>query len=300
VHGNSHAAHLSKNHERYAQAGVRDVWILWDDLRPRAGRQPSVDQGVMLNLLGEERIYPLTKPQRAILKMQTGDVRYLYAFAVDPLGAGRQVAETELMQALAIGVDIYRFVGWDGQERYPATHDYVPMFELEFAPDGSLVAPDRESEDAMWGSLLSQFGLGTKQGVVPSELVSQIEQLITSPEGQETLVRHLFESFLKELPPEELEQIVSFSKSAPAIQALPSDSQLPGMDTRQAFQDANAMRELAGEAERIRQHIEMLDWPDPLKKLLLTLINQQQLTHVAELMAWQDESKVLQQTREEQ
>lgn len=300
VHGNSHASHLLRNHERYAQAGIHDVWILWDDLRPRAGRQASADQGVMLGLLGEERIYPLTKPQRAILEMQTGDVRYLYAFAVDPLSAGRQVAETELMQALAIGVDVYRFVGWDGQERYPATHDYVPMFKLEFAPNGSLVAPDRESEDVVWGSLLSQLGLGMEHGVVPSEWVLQIEQLIASPEGQEALSRHLFESFLKELPPEELEQIVRFFQSAPEIQALPSDSHLPEMDTTQAFQDASVMRELAAEAERIRQHIGMLDWPDPMKKMLLAMINQQQLAHTAEWMAWQDESEALQQTRGEQ
>ena len=300
VHHNRHASHLLRNHERYARAGIHDVWILWDDLRPKARCRASADYGVMLGLLEGDRIYPLTKPQCAILEIQTGDVRYIYAFAIDPLGAGRQVAETELMQALAIGVDIYRFVGWDGQERYPATHDYVPMFELEFAPDGSLVAPDRESEDAMWGSLLSQLGLGIEHGVVPSEWVSQIEHMIASPESQEALGRHWFESSLKELPPEELKQIVRFFQSAPAIQALPPDSHLPEMDTRQAFQDANAMRELAGAAERIRQHIEMLDWPDPLKKLLLTLINQQQLTHVSEWMAWQDESEALQQTRGEQ
>lgn len=84
VHGNRHPDHLLKNHERYVQAGIRDIWILWDDLSPKSGPPSPKDQGVMPALMGETRMYRITGPQCAILQMQTGNIRYLHTFTVDP------------------------------------------------------------------------------------------------------------------------------------------------------------------------------------------------------------------------
>ena len=48
VHHNRHVDHLLKNHQRYVKAGIYDTWILWDDLRPKTGYEPSPDQGLLL------------------------------------------------------------------------------------------------------------------------------------------------------------------------------------------------------------------------------------------------------------
>jgi hypothetical protein len=51
VHGNSHPAHLNENHHRYQASGIRDIWILWDDLRPHIGVPLSMHQGIFMDLL---------------------------------------------------------------------------------------------------------------------------------------------------------------------------------------------------------------------------------------------------------
>jgi len=299
VYGNSHAEHLLGNHERYVEAGIHDIWVFWDDLTPKSGAQPSLDQGLMLPLLGEERIYRLTSPQLAVLEMQSGSVRYLYAFALNPPDAVRKLFETELMLTLAIGMHIYRFVDWQDQEQYPATYEFVSIAELEFASDGSFVIPRAELDDQQWETLFSQLGLNLAQGVIPSELLAQAEQFLLSPEKQQRIVRFFLETGLKQLSPQEVAEMAAFFQSGPAAPGLPPDSQLHTLDVTQAINDASVMQALAEETELAKPHLENVDLPAPLKELLLPLLNAQLLAQVSELMKWQSESEAVQRAREE-
>ena len=298
VHGNSHAGHLLENHKCYAQAGIQDVWILWDDLRPGAGRQVSIDQGVMPNTLGEARDYPLTNPHRVILEMQPGDVRHLYAFTIDPLGAGRDIANTALMRAIGVGVHIYRFEGWQGQDRYAATRDYVPMLELEFAPNGSPIAPDRPGEDEMWDSLLARLGLDTSQGIICTEWMVQFERSLAMPETQSLLLRDSVKAYLKRLSPAESAELARCLRSVPAGKLAPPPGLIHSEEhISRALDSVEMAQTLAQDAQRASEHIKGLGLPAPLVKLLTVLMDPQRLSSTAEWMKWQDESETLQKVR---
>jgi hypothetical protein len=282
---------LLENHQRYVEAGIYDIWILWDDLRPKFGNEPSPDQGLLLPLLDFERMYSLTKPQRAILHMQTGKRRYIYTFTINPLNARRELVETKLMQTLGVGVCIYCFENWEDQEEYQATCKYSPIAELEFAKDGSFITVEDE-DDEIWAAVLSELGLELEGAIIPTQVISQFEQLLKSQEGLKRLQQSFLINKIKALSPKNQQKLVGSLRS---MQSTMSTLTLD--ESIQAFQDADSMEEAVKRVRQLRQQIEVSDLPIESKSLLLDLLNERLLVDTAEWMRWQEESQSLKEAR---
>ncbi len=301
VHGNAHARHLLENHARYRDAGISDIWILWDDLRPGSRRKFSGDQGMMTTLLKEPSVYPLTRPQRAILEMQTSDPRYLYAFTVSPFEGAKNHITTAYLRMLMIGVGIYRFDGWSGETKYPATFDYVPMVELVFASDGTFVIPKEHRDEEIFEQFISQLGVDGIQDTIPVEFIKNIESLLKSPTAQREYFEALLRSRLERSSPEEQQELVAFVQSKTASQLQPFESQIPAGEIEALFSSADMMDKLVDDLMELTAYLAEIPLPVPLKQFILDIVNGGPSPgDIADLMRWQAESESLQLTRKEQ
>ena len=299
VHHNQHSDHLLENHQQYAEAGIDDIWILWDAHRPksRSRRESPPEQGLLLPFTESQRVYTLTKPQLAVLEMQSGQTRHIYTFTVNPLDSENSLVRIALMQMLGIGVCIYRFEGWAGQSEYPTACDYVLISDLEFAPDGALRAAKDEAED-IWATMLERLDLEQGGTVIPSEAVRQVEAVLLSPEGQQRLAELLVQQVLQSLPPDEFDSVVRALGRAEPIES-PLGQELTPQDAVEASDDAESMERLAMRAKPVRQHIECVDLPAPLKEILVYMMDQSDLEGIAGWMKWQEQSEALDQFRQD-
>jgi hypothetical protein len=295
VHGNSSAQHLLKNHSRYMEHGIRDIWILWDSIRPTAGHERPLNQGVMPALLPEEKVYPLTAPQRAILEMQTDQTRYLHSFTVSPFQP--QLDASAFLSAMMIGLDVYRFVGWGGQEKYVATCDFISLSELVFNDDGTPAFPAENMNEEVMRRTLQELGLNLDASFIPTAWLAQLNQSFGSPEGWRVLATASVVNRLISLPPEEIESVMDYLRSGAAAKLPPFTSDLTEADLSRVMDDPKLMSKIATESRRAKEYIASLDMPGPLKKLLVESIEEQGIAHAADMMRWQAESEVLRQTR---
>jgi hypothetical protein len=296
VHHNRHAQHLLENHRRYAEAGISDHWVLWHDLQPQTQGTPSPDQGVMTALIEEERCFTLTAPQRAILEMQDGDVRYLYAFTINPLKDIRS-PKTEFARFISTGVILYRFEGWNGEEKAVASQIFVPMYYLEFSDGGALKRPPPGVYDAAFEELADLVGFD-EPVMIPSEAAATLDGLpqIIAAHQQRVAMAILKQHWIA-LSPEEREEIVEYLHNN-EVENLRPPLEIPTADdTSSAFSDPTKMREMLRYVKQLQEYIETSDMPEALKGFLLNCVDGTLLEDVAEAMEWQMESEVLSQAR---
>jgi len=299
VHGNQSAAHLRENHACYRDAGICDHWILWDELEPKTPGTPDFHQGVFPGLQEEQREYRLSAPQRAILEMQEGDERFIYAFTLDPFRRTEQ-PQTKFARTMLIGVTVYCFEVWkDGQDSYPAKDFFVPMYQLEFAADGAFILPSEEAYTAVWDQLAPVLGLSDTEGIIPTEVLAKLEHLPELlPTQSQAVMETFLRSYLETLSPEELHEIAEFFRRTKS-----GDVQLPPFSTpsmeeaMQAFEDSGQIQKMAESASRVQAHLETLDWPEPLKRISMMFTDPTLLRNVGDIMAWSEDSVVLQQAR---
>ncbi|MBN1921821.1 MAG: hypothetical protein JW892_11285, partial [Anaerolineae bacterium] len=299
VHGNQSAAHLLENHVRYRDAGICDHWILWDELEPKTSETSNFNQGVFPGLQEEQREYRLTAPQRAILEMQDGDERFIYAFTLDPF---RRIEheQTRFAQTMFIGVTVYCFEVWrDGQDSYPAKDFFVPMYQLEFAADGAFVLPSEEAYTAVWDQLAPVLGFSDTEGIIPTEALAKLERL---PELFQThsqaVMETLLRSYLEALLPEELHEIGEFFQKTKSGDLQPPPFSMPSMEeVMQAFENPEQIQKMAESASRAQAHLETLGFPEPLKRFFMTVVDPTLLQNVGDVMAWSEDSVALQQAR---
>lgn len=295
VYGNHHTQHLLDNHQRYAATNVNDVWILWDELRPRTGTMPSLDQGVMDAALDMPATYPLTAPQRAILEMQSGDVRYLYAFTADPLSA-----EVAALQMIAIGLYIYRFEGWNGEKKHEAQCAFVSLNELIFQEDGRPTVTVTDNEQAQFVEWTRLLGLDVQNGFIPNEMIEQVERAMLSPQKSlAPLLSPFLQAAFSRLSPEQMQEIATGLKSSDLQERLAHAprADFSDDDLAQAFQNPEAMQRLGEETRRAKQTLRDIGLPEPLWVVLDSLLDDRQFLQIAELMKWQAESEALHQSR---
>jgi hypothetical protein len=300
VHRNSQATHLLENHRRYLEAGIQDIWILWQDLEPSAGRPRSIDQGVMPRFLSEQRLYKLGAPQRAILDMQEGEVRTLYAFTVNTLGTEARAGQSSFSTTTRIGITVYKFEGWAGQKRYPAQDAFVALHEIEFAEGSVLTMAPPEANEWILETLADQYGLsGDMATVVPSEAIEQFDQLpaLIQRDSRE-LVGSLLSQHLASLSPEEMQEILSFFRSGGVAQQTSTETDLPEITVDEALGSGAAMGALADGIQRVIQQLQDLGMPKPLLEFVLQWLDPHKLAQVAELMQWQEESENLRDVRQ--
>lgn len=296
VHGNRQAQHLLDNHRRYAEAGINDIWILWDELRPKAGPARSMDQGVISTALDTTTIYPLNGTHRAILEMQSGDDRYLYAFTVDA-----SAVASAFMQTVAVGLYIYRLQGWNGESHFSAERTFVSVIELQLQDDGRPALPDDATEDEQFGELTRLLGLDVRAGFIPGEMLERVEQFVQSPiELLGPLLPMLVEQALSRLSPEEQRDLVDRWQSAVVQERLAEMPrvQFSNEDAARAFQDPAMMKIMAEKTQLAMQTLKDWGLSQPVLAVFEQLLPADEFAQVAELMQWQADSDALRQARE--
>ena len=296
VHHNRHAQHLLENHRRYAEAGISDHWVLWHDLQPQTQGTPSPDQGVMTALIEEERRFTLTAPQQAILEMQESDMRYLYAFTINPLKDIRS-PETMFSQTVSTGVIIYRFEGWDGEEKAVASQIFVPMYYLEFNDDGTLQEPIPDLYDAAFNDLADLFGLD-EPGVIPSQVVEALDNLPSILlENPKRLVAAMWTNYWVTLSAQEKQELEDYFQSIRAKDLQPIEGMPTLEESFRALSSPADMHKMIDYTDRAQEHLSRLDMPAPLKRFIAQYVNSVLFRHVLEVMEWQEDSEVLRQAR---
>lgn len=299
VHGNSRPAHLNENHRRYLEAGIQDIWILWDDLRPRIGVPLSMQQGVFMDLVPSEYTIAeskLTAPQRCILSMQPQGFRYLYAFTVTPLAPE---LNADLLNMLSIGINIYAFRSLGQPGAFNVTKSFIPMIELGFNANGyPQDQPNPAFEGIELNDLLQALGYETNQHLIPLAVMQQIIEMIVTPDKHPQLLILYLSSFLQRASPELLAELKAF-RNANASQSLkPYNSMLDPEIGQQIFKNPSALHALANEGEAAQSHITKQSIPPVLKQFLIDVLNQSAVRNSAEWMEWQAANPILDEARD--
>lgn len=298
VHRNSHAKHLLENHQRYLKAGMNDVWILWEDLEPRSGSKSSLDQGVLLLAHQEPPHYHLGAPQRAILEIQEGKVHFLYAFTPNTLGTELETEVTLLIQTTLLGINVYQFEGWSGQKRYPARCIFIPMHEIEFEQDGSLVVPIPGTDDDILETLMAHLGLAFDEaGMIPSQAAEKIAEMPAVLQRQSAALGQ-FLLAAEHFSPEDIRDISMFLQTEAfkdLVSRLPSSA---AVQVSEAFESPCALQGIALALEAFQQDLRNLGAPQSLLEFVEHWLDPRLLHNAAEWMQWQEESSALRSVRE--
>lgn len=291
VHGNSRG--LQEKHDLYAHEGISDVWVLWQTLGPKTKLTSQPDQGVLLGTGDEQWRYQLNKPERQLLSLQAGDERFLYVFTIDPVYRGVEL--TELMKTLTLGFETYKFVGWKDRHTYPASFEFVSLAEAVFDAQGR---PGRvEQSEAMLDDFFKQLGFDPSSTFIPSDIMGRADRLVATPDELKKVAPLYLAYRIMALPATEQQEIMTYFKSEKPKQLQAFSTPNTDREVAQAFRDANAMQEFASEAQRLKVFMQQMDAPEPLKRILLDLVDSKQVEDMAELMKWQADSKALQGAR---
>jgi hypothetical protein len=300
VHGNSNADHLLDNHARYAEASISDHWILWDDLQPKSGREFVAEQGVMPTVLGDETNYSLTKTHKAILSMQSGESRCLYVFTADAFGIDEDTLSLNFLQTLMIGAHIYQFDGWDNDDVYPAVYEYVPINNIGFRTDGSIVGENLKWDEETMNPLLSEIGIDLDQGFIPKDALQSFESMILDGTFQAKFMEVTLASLLEEAEPEELRDLQEFIESANQDEVPTFQGNLSGLTAGQTLGDPDILDKAPQDIDSVKAHIDKIGLPALMRQWILSIIEGPDVSQVADLMRWKDESEVLRQVQDKE
>lgn len=271
VHGNQSPKKIQSNHTRYKEAGGKDTWILWDSLRPKAGKRKSVDQGFFNYRNQDQPRYHLTLPQKAILNLQEGPIRYIFAFTCDPTGVGPEVVTSDLLRAMMIGVNIYKFKDWNGEDRFAAESTFVPMSELNFDRDGQFIFPEEE-DTPITDFVMNALGFDPNHMFVRSS-IENLQNLLSTKEGLKQIADLGLMYQISNLSPEELVEIQEFSTSGAVKKIEPFKGKISLEEAHLVFQDPDKMALLAEDTQGFFEYVNTAPIPGGLKKVLINLFN---------------------------
>jgi hypothetical protein len=294
VHGNRHPAHLNDNHHRYQASGIQDIWILWDDLRPRFGEPLSMQQGVFIDLISSEYLVvdtKLTSPQREILNMQPPGVRFLYAFSVTPLAPDLNI---ELLNMLSIGINSYAFHSISQPGTFHVTRTFIPMVEMGFNDEGLPInQPNPAFEGIKLQDLGQALGLEDFQAVIPVAFMQQFMEMIKDPYHIQQLMVLYLSSILKEASPELLSEIKKFGDKTTVHAVEPYRSTLGPHVSQQLFRDPSLLKSLAEESKAVLTHILAQELSPVIKQFLIDLLNQPVIQDSSDWVEWQTANPIL-------
>jgi|GEM_PF-3634650 len=292
IHGNHSAEKIIANHERYQNAGIQDIWILWDSLRPKDRHKKAIDQGFFAYGIPTSKHYPLTKLHKAILSLQAEADKYLYSFTVDPIGVGQETLQSGILKAMMISVDIYRFKNLKVDENTaPADTYLVPISSLEFGETGKFLIPKVENLEDSPEFDLELLGIDSRFMIVRSA-IERFEQLLSTPEGLKQITDVGLLKMMPILTQEELLEIQEFAQSEEAKKIPPFSGKLSKEEGFQAIHDPKKMMMLAEDTENVLQYLEASEIPKGIKKLVLAILgNGQDLKTISQLMELQSNSE---------
>lgn len=269
VHGNQNPNKIRANHEKYVKAGIKDTWILWDSLRPKAGKRRSVAQGVFAYKGQDQPVFKLTLPHKAILSLQNSAIRFIFSFTCDPAGVGADVITSDLLRAIMIGVNIYKFSGWNGEDQYPAQTAYVPISELRMDSESNFIFPDEEISPTS-DFILCELGFNQDYMIVLSS-VEKLQGLLSTPEGLKQITDLGLLHQIMNLSPEEVVEIQDFFNSEAMKNIKPFEGKISQDETYQVFQDSEKMALLANDTNFFLEYVKTAPIPNGLKKMILNL-----------------------------
>lgn len=202
---------------------------------------------------------------------------------------------------LSIGLNVYRFTGWDNQPEYEGIYSYIPLADLIFNTDGSVVVTELDAlRNEAWENLMTVLGMRSEAGFVPGAAMAQFEGMLLTPINSlwQPLFGYLLSEHLKTLSREEYQELVDYFQSGKAQQqAQYRGHSLSEAQVARAFQDSNGLRAIADEVQPVKAHFDSLDLPKSFKAFLDKLLDENQITRVAELVEWQASSTALRQAR---
>lgn len=303
VHGNKHADHLIENHARYSETDIVDHWILWEELAPRSGKEAVPEQGIMPLILGEQKTYELNALHQAILGMQPGYVRHLYVFTINPFRPfmkGGHSFSSSYLQTIMIGVDIYSFAGWNDENQYSAECDYVPVTQLEFADDGSLVAVEEDPLDEIaLQPFLKGIGLDDEGGLMLLAAIERLESTILDADTLRSYQETRLISLAKDAEPEELAELETFFAAAKRGEVPAFSTELEAFSVEQLLDDPGLVAQASVEGQRLLTYLDDVAMPRILRRWIETMIAPVTLAEVADLMDWKSQSEVLRKAQDE-
>lgn len=188
VNKNAGIAKIEENHQTYAQAGVRDYWILWEARGPDKPLDDSIlAQSMWITDEASEgpKRYKLTDLQRALASLGDGS---LYVFVINK--ALQATIENLALRLGIIGLAIYHFSLEELQEEHvEGDWDFVPLPGVDF---GSVGEPQvRQEVFAIPTFLQPQAEIPSDRPVFAREVFGEVDQLLASPE---TLIAMLQQS----------------------------------------------------------------------------------------------------------
>jgi len=188
-------------HARYCDAGVCDHWILWEDIRPHR-RKRKADEGQLFFIDMEDSfLHQPSELQKAILQIQTGDERFLYAFNARLPKTIDNLPATLLARSASIGIDIYNIQSSNAGPKYLVHHEYHPLYEVQYGENGKFLPPPLATTRLLME--VFQHSEFADPGFSPEEQYARLHDMLTSsPERILILVRTYFERIFYQYFPE--------------------------------------------------------------------------------------------------
>lgn len=296
VHGNSHPAHLAENHALYAEAGIQDHWVLWETLQPFTKAKPVPNnQHVLSNIGWERKKYKLSAPHRAILSMQSGQLRYIYTFTSNYL-KGEESFETAYGQLQMIGLVTYIFEGWSGEKEYVGESRFCPMADLQFDQNGSPIRPEKGVPDIIIERTMELTGIDPETDRYVGEINQVVGSIARSTEMMAKLQACFIQAALEQLSPDEQQELANYFQSKPEAEPV-FQSGFKIEDISQLLNRPEIMNLAGVETQQILSIVEHLPIPEPLKKMLRWMLDAKKLISNAAFLKWQEESEALRRSR---
>ena len=296
VHGNHCVDHILESHNHYSKLGIYDYWILWETLKPFTKAKPAPEnQRVLAGIGWEKKEYRLTSPQRAILKMQSGETRHLYTFTANFI-KGNGAFETALGQLQMVGVMIYTFEGWSGQKKYMGESRYCPITELQFGPDGSPVIPYGGVSEKIIERMMELAGIDPTEERSITEINELMAEVTQSSEWQAKLQLCLIRAAFEQLLPEEQQELTGYFKSKPKVEPV-FDGRFKIEDIPNLLNQSGLMHLAGQETQQAMFILEQMPLPRSFMKMLQWMLDSQKLITNSAFLKWQEESHALRASR---
>lgn len=285
VFGNRNPEKIRQNHQRYQQAQIADTWILWDELHPRTGEKTSPNQGSISAALQPKPAYKLTKPQKALLEIQPGPIKFIYTFSVDDgMGLFPNYPESKLLNVMMMGIMIYEFDEEIVKGRYYASRDYVQISELTVDEQGKITVP---AENPIFDDVYKSLGYDTAIHN-PAQMMESISHLSVSSEDQKKVFLALLQQVLMSATPEEIQELQAYKQAGGSPK---EDNSRPLLDIIQAFQDPQKFSLMAQE---IRSAQETISQRTDIPRIILRIVqimDPEPIISAAEIMQEQEKDQ---------